>query len=695
MGNAMARSAAPIEGKELRLRCGEIEKVATTAIADSLKQVMLEVQGRSKCYAFKSRFKGSNAIYSKVQRKRAEGLQMLREHDDDAAAIGLYGRELNSHPVFSRLRKRAEDLKSYNPDHVTDAWGCRFITLYQSQIPPTIEHFLLQLEQFNRLHPNDPVRMKEGVVYTNRPLNDPLSIVGQIKEIVGKIDLVKSVIGDSTFIRPPENRKSAYSSVHFVFQRDVVVDHAGRGETDETAAFEVQFRDIFEEGWGEVQHDLLYSDKDKISLVQERDKDSALWSPHLNALKTFVDGCSQHASIIKATVDAKRAPSTLSENSSRSVSARSDDQRAVSNTLSMHFPSQEHEVKAAVSDAYTLLLAGQDSTSTAALQCYADAALSFRRALDLIKPEHLDLRVRESDSKTVRYYLEIELGNCIFMTAEDQTSWPARPMAERVSAWKQSEEIFARIVELNPSDPTARLRLAKAVERISFDARSKEERNEECLIGLDRAETLLDECIERIDADPTTGPDHWLGISARVDKGVMHWKKSQVVGGHAEADLLELAVSQSLLAYQTWKSQNEPIKATELNKLNAHKSVSNALFYVSRLVKLAYTENYDARFLEEYIPIVMGMTVDNYTQFYKTRDNLMHAFEALGDWTSANNYAMETFRELRALAELNAGRPLDADKVGGHLLGSEKFCYEAARTLLFDERPLDDRSSRN
>lgn len=315
----------------VELHCQYLDRAAAVVkhlLADVLKDVAKVQQN----YGFTDRLKGPQKILLKVQRKREEGRERLRSEGPTA---------------------EVQKLLSYEPRHLTDAWGCRFITLFQSEIPATIRAILMALSDYNRKHFALPIILKEFVIYTNRPLGDPLSIADETKDIVSNSVFAGQILNGDTIIRPPENRKSAYSSVHFVFSKAVKDDSC---PTISSLAFELQVRDIFEEGWGQIQHHLLYSEKDNLATPLLEQNKTEQWRPHLNALKIFVDGCSQHASLIKQSYDLTRKLPLVSQDT-LSVSSREKDREAVMDLL--HAKKAPPAALAAVTEAYKYLqLAG-------------------------------------------------------------------------------------------------------------------------------------------------------------------------------------------------------------------------------------------------------------------------------------------------------------------------------------------------
>lgn len=134
------------ENTALFLRCFEISDIAMKARETLIAR--MDALGKSgHVYTFKSRIKSPGAVLAKVTRK-----------------------------IEERKASPADTAAQYGPDHVTDAWGCRYVTLYQSQIPTIVGELLADFGRYNKTGSNQ-VELIEFVIYTNRPEKDPLSIV--------------------------------------------------------------------------------------------------------------------------------------------------------------------------------------------------------------------------------------------------------------------------------------------------------------------------------------------------------------------------------------------------------------------------------------------------------------------------------------------------------------------------------------
>lgn len=616
----------------LIVRAYEVNNAAHLAAVPAFLGMLSSVTETTKSYTFKFRFKTSADIEAKVLRKRAEGEEQLRKLAEAPHDEGWEDRH----------RKATQD-STYGPDNVTDVLGCRYVTLYQSEIPLVVEQLLKAIEAYNSDEAHEPLAAYEFVIYTNRPAHDPLSITDDTLRIVERSSLFKDI---PSSIRPPESRKSAYSSVHFVFSHHVNIQHVGKDETSERTFLEVQVRDIFEEGWGEVQHDLLYSEKDDIikragpaarpSGVAANDQ--VQWGLHLNALKTFVDGCSQHASIIKANLEGIRAKDPLIAN--QSVSERKADLGEIIRLLRRTNASKETQEKVALG--YTFLMSSSDLIeSEEVLRRLTDAATNLDGALGDLTPRQRDAKDRRSKTLSVGYFLAMEAAGArvraaVLTASTDESS--------RLRA--EAEKMFQGLAERFPRDPAVHMRLGKIIESRASS-----------LDDFKKSEGLFDRTVELVPDDPTTGPDHWIAIAARIDKGVSIWKQVKFLHSSLSADerreMLLRAADATMGAITIWKQQSP--SGNELNKIIGYKAASNFVFYVAAIAEDGgILSEEEKKLLAEMVEVVELSKIDPFDDWFKTRDNLLHAYRALGNLEQALALAWENFTELRARRAVRA-----------------------------------------
>ena len=642
------------EESALIVRSYELHTAARRGAGDTLLNMLRKAGDVAKVYTFKHRLKSSAAIERKVRRKRTMGAAALAELDK----VPQSARD----EKWNRLARKAGEDASYHPDHVTDVLGCRFVTLYQSEIPRIVEGLLAAIETYNEDAANRPIDASEFVIYTNRPPTDPLSIVAETQSIVRRSPMFKDVPAD---IREPESRKSAYSSVHFVLVHDVEIEHAGKAKVDERMPFEIQIRDIFEEGWGEIQHDLLYSEKDQVvDDAGEPGREREPWALHLNALKTFVDGCSQHASIIKANLEslsASKAPTTANQ----SVSERGADLVTVANLLRRH--KAKEQIQQAASRGYTLLMSAEDADGDEdRKRRLQNAAASLDEALGGLDARQLRASPRSS-GLTLGYYLRMEAAAARVSLAALLDSAKADELR------REAEQIYTDLEKQFATDPTIKMRLGKVVESRAASVQE-----------FQRSEAFFDDAISLVSADPSTGDDHWIAISTRIDKGVSRWKRGKKEGTTtALLKGLSAAAEATQTALDMWKGQSPP--SNELNRVIGHKAASNIAYYLAMIVEEGGSlTTAQKKQLEQTVDMVERYPGEPYADWFKTRDNLIHSYRALGRTSDAVENAKANFVELRRVAEEKAGRPLDTAEVHKHLSGSEADCFQTAARVLED-----------
>jgi ppGpp synthetase/RelA/SpoT-type nucleotidyltranferase len=662
------------EGTELIIRCREVaDFTEKAAMDDDLLRALTEVGGRVPIYAFKNRFKGPRNILKKVERKRAEGLSALSALEPLIVQERLVSRKKKKPTdALTKLETKKKDaikLRDYNPDHITDALGCRFVTLYQTEIPTIVGSLLSGLHGFNQKAQGREVRLREFVIYTNRPTRDPLSIVNSTIDVLKRSNFA----GTTSTIRRPEHRKSAYSSVHLVFDRDVEIEHAGRPRTTELATFEVQVRDIFEEGWGEVQHHLLYSEKDESGGRKDHHEDEGeQWRLHLNALKTFVDGCSQHASIIRMHFDsAKRSQTT--ENAIRSVTEREKDRTNVIQTLK-RLDGPESAIEE-ISDGYVIFeSAEQSSSNQQKITRYNEAARKFHQARLQLSRRVQEEPVPTGHGRTVEYYLVMEEGNCKVAAAEAVAASARPDETLEKQLLEEARFLFSLMIAKFPEDPVAHGRAAKTLEKFPED-----------IEALREALRLYRRAAELVRGDAVTGPEHWLAILSHVNVGYVLWLLSLLSEDEAQVtEMLREAAQESLTALDVWRKQPVASRTCEINKLHAHKAASNVLYFCGKLLGGGLTDEIvNAETISQHIDLIRDLNITVYADYYKTKDNLIFAYLALGDGQRVKSLAQENFRELRDLAEKRSGTPLDIDAILEHLRGAEQRCFKTARDVLF------------
>ena len=212
-------------------------------------------------------------------------------------SYAIKGRVKAKSKMFGKVLRKRVDLKNprpeYEPKDITDACAFRIVTLFHRDIIEAT-HYLLKMVNHDEAVARSPF-LKRGVreirIFTSRPEGDPLSVSAPVLEVVGKA-------GHAEVCRKPEASDTGYSSIHLILDTPVDFEiEINEMQPEYPLPTEFQIRSVFEDAWGEIDHKLRYSENRNIS---GHTYAASSWQPHLNALKTFVDGCDQHADVIRS-----------------------------------------------------------------------------------------------------------------------------------------------------------------------------------------------------------------------------------------------------------------------------------------------------------------------------------------------------------------------------------------------------------
>lgn len=229
------------------------------------------------------------------QRAYNQVLPAITDSPIRATAYTIKGRVKTKPDIYEKvLRKREEpDKQNYEPQTMTDVAGIRIVTLFQPDLVDAVSHLLKMIKQDESVtvRPFIKDELREVLVFTNTSRKNPLSVTNQIIEVV-------RAAGFENALKDPMESESGYSSVHLIVQAMAETEYATGKSKLMPFPVEIQVRTVFEDAWGEVDHKLRYRDRRK-SDTTPLDERLMTWLPHLNALKTYVDGCTQYADIIK------------------------------------------------------------------------------------------------------------------------------------------------------------------------------------------------------------------------------------------------------------------------------------------------------------------------------------------------------------------------------------------------------------
>jgi Region found in RelA / SpoT proteins len=675
-----------VETQGMLLEATTLHETAKKCLSmDNLIEVFEEVSKLPEAYVFKYRFKRPADIVSKVLRKRTEGqktLERLAEANSIVPPPTSIGdqRLVNLDKAVRVEFEQAFKNTCYDFRHLDDSLGCRFVTLYQAGIPRTVELLLSKIEDFNkkRLKSVFPVKMKEFVIYSNRLPNDPLSITDETYQIVERSKQMVA-LDRMTNIRPPESKKSAYSSVHFVFERNLPVDGSDKYEIGvplATVSFEVQIRDIFGEGWGEIQHHLLYSEKDRSEPPADAQK---LWSPHLNALKTFVDGCSQHASIIWKSKTANES-AELGNPEDRSFTERSLDYESILHASK----GAEKEELEKLTVAYAQLIGVErDKDAVSRVLKYASVVENLQAILENAAAPVINSSVAEFPKRTVGYFLQMELANSCYAIVSGLKNLTEFEVNGSKDVLPTDGKFFERaITNLEyvraqyPRDAAAAFRLARCK---MLSARSRSDFQD--------VRTLTELVVTFSDSDDVLPKRHWIVSAAKLTMGAAFRKEAMLLEASTDEarELFDKAMDATFASVKAAREygMNEPGSiAAEYE----HRALSNCLYYIAEFGE-KYPANKDrcVQKLEDTVGDYSKLGHVVYPEAFRSADNLSMALSFLGRHEDAKRIASSVYTELRSECEIRAGYPLVDDAfLTKHLRPRERPSFLAAKAILSD-----------
>ena len=563
-----------------------------------LKPILQGSAASKGCYRFKDRTKPWNEIWLKVLGKR--------QHEKP------------------ELRK-----PNYTPENVTDVSGFRIVSLFNSDIPTVLDALfaLFKAPLPPGAAPGRFGKLGEVIFYTSRRLDDPLSILPDVRKVVKKHG------HQEIFKEPPAEDPFAttYSSVHVVIEC-----RAGEDDFPSIASTEIQLRSVFEEAWSEINHTLLYGplkrDRAKGSNEPANLDADKRW---LDALKSLTDGCAQYADLINDQL--KKAKGEGLERSPRSL----DD---ASKTLD-RFRDCSPTVWDAVSKAIRLR---QEAEGISKIELrgpiFIEASKSFAKALAAL----------EEDSRPADDAVRIELINIL----KEELAY-CRMFSGDPELISRAENSYRELVISGVESPTVFFRLGQ----ILMDAGKLEEARDFMERGLSLAESK---------PEP---PDKLLWLLRRGLAYVV-WRIVDVSPQHPDAiPLLERAIS---LSEAAMLSRSDPPISTALNFLY-YMTDLNPRVSGERKIKLAERAKALLRDLESKLETEQ-VTLEQL-------DTLVRAERDFGDPKKARLYAARVLKELRGKMAHDGAKPglLSAFEA---LSRDERDMYLCAQALLseFEEK---------
>ncbi|NBC33282.1 MAG: hypothetical protein GVY13_11460 [Alphaproteobacteria bacterium] len=465
------------------------------------------------------RQKIENSAFRLIEAARPVEKKIMSELYDNedvlSSALSMKSRIKERRSILRKvLKKRAEGMSDFQPEHLNDILGIRIVTYFQSGVTKTVNEILKMVKHESQYRsPFIKDLLIESVIYTSRPENDPLSIT----------ESVRKVILDAGLSNVPriEGKETQYSSVHLILGCKSKIEKEENSDEDFVFPFEIQVRSTLEEAWGEIDHRLRYS-------ISRGSASNITWNKHLNALKAMMDGCIQYVEVIHEQAAETSGLLVQESQAKRSAEAPID---ALSELVEA-----PTEVTTAFKKIYTII---EEAKSTK-LEPLAQ---------DLFKKSATELRVLISDKKDylyqnedaarkASYWLRMERAFCLLNTGESN---------DLVKA----EQIYEEIQKDYPNDSVSRYRHGYILRR--------RESYDEALSALFEAKEILDNENDR----RITG-DHWIRAALRRTIGYTYWRKSSKCGvtnaGRSERrKLLQDAISWTREAFKIAGDEQERI----------------------------------------------------------------------------------------------------------------------------------------
>lgn len=556
-----------IAGPTLIIRCREIHHVAQETSA-LLYETLKGVQGtKKKIYGFKERTKSAKSIWMKVHRNWRNATKLRQKH---SALLSGPPTSFDDEQT-AKLRREIAEYENFEPDHVFDAWGCRYITLFEDQRLDLITDLFNNLTQFNGASAvPSRVTMSKCTIYYTQAIGSHERAL-EIRDKLRAPDFAPKVILNPDNVKEPIVR-AGYSSVHFNFEVPIFVDHP-RGDApadipkvSETGRFEVQVRDIFEEAWSEAEHYIFYSHKDdarEIPLEEEEKLAHAM--DFINSFRGIVDTTRKHITDARLKVDQIRPRSPL-DTEIASATPRADDRSEIAKVLAGKVP---QKVLEDLSEAYLLLHEAEVAATNDEMRLkFSGAATAFeavRASLGTLR----NVQVTNRGNRPVGYFVDIELANSLVFSEQTQ---------------RGALDLYRSLLDAYPYDPTVRYRYARAMMLQNPSDRE----------GHEKAYDLVKDIPKLVVSDPLTQASHWLPMGAAILTGYIRYERIKPLIGRSDApgsrpliqDELEKAAEATHAAVIFWDQLPKHIRESEPYNGLAYKAMSNVVYYLAHLIRV-------------------------------------------------------------------------------------------------------------
>lgn len=559
----------------------------------------------------------------------------------------------SEHGVLEKiLRKRngggnIDPKPNYCLSDITDIVGIRFVTLYRNQIGVILEYILSELTgspiSTSIVDPRDikgifaSDSLKEAIIYTNNP-ND--------RFIPRWENLFRGVCGDKLKV---VSDKVDYSSIHIVAGLE-------SKESNDIIPIEIQIRSVFDDVWGNLNHDLIYKAQSG-KKTEHLFGDSQFIHKILSNLKQFTDACANYADLIyeetTGNPDAVKSADVIDVDDKNVVILKFKELKINPKLIDIYkeaSSSKEH-----ADNKKNDKQASVDSIDA----MYSDAAKLFKRAYENAANENVS-----KELKIFRFYAQLNEALCYLLTS--------RHVSKAI-------EIYSELLLSNEAvHPMLFFRFGQALEKsgdsvngIEFVRKGWDTAKESVVNGaFDDSGTFLLQDLQH------------LSVSAPRKLGYYIWHQAENAFNENNIDAetfgasLEEAYNTSRDGVEFLKLHNIEINISPKDLSSLH---NNLLYYVTELLRVTgYGNSNREQWLqkvEEHLNYVLEEAKSGDISIQKM-DTLWRAYELLGNIDRSRFYAQKVLSlslESKADAGLTAELLRDMAKKAFKMLEATKI----------------------
>lgn len=718
--------------------------IASQKLSDALRPLLNEIGKDKSVYRHKDRLKSTSGIVSKIQRLNEEDNNNVAVSDlDDIWGFRFVVYFANQVPKIVR-----EILISFEQ-----------LSAKQMRIPFIHAIYLKNLKIF--LPDGFDVGRKMSTIFTEmeniasnhntdfitRSFADLLSLLRknikddeyiikytekQIQNAkIHKSDDFDGIIGDQSCLM--FRKKDGYSSIHMVFQVKIEIEFPdfsnpslGRNSIVDVC-FEIQIRDIIEEAWSEVDHILNYSFKDRSDT-----KNDLHMVNRLREYKNNLNNGRVHLDVIrKNLVRQKYLLDNLLEthksqviSDTMSISNLINVKEKILEQMNIHNISESSkfgEIYAAVS---SISSANWGEDSKKIFSMIISGFTSFQQSW----PENFrKIIINQKMKRDIDYYLKIEIANAKYFRSVD---------GDLDDALYVYDELYFN----NREDPIASYRFARAmiakIGRQTLAVIGDSSKNQafghtglRVSLTHDSILDVLGDFESKLKVDIETGADHWLALAAVLFVGFVQFQKIKpiieklinlkyMVDDEFGSDLFKIiegsrfAILSSLSTIS--KFRNISLRDSSIENYDGiyvlllHKSVSNAIYYAAKFVRLEISapkpRDVDEQWhkaiedckskIEQNIEFLKSIKIKEYSDMYRSDHNVMLGYLALGNTEMALEEARRIRRAILRVAERRSGmRDMGYKSAQTYLSENERECLWDATDVITNDG-VDMRPSR-